>query len=144
MRFFFTLSVNPKPFSSHWWAGAPQHPAFKLGGLRPPDSPNGGLRAAIKSAKFAAWAAHFKSILGSSFERPTGKIHFRETHPQKESVTFWQIRYLMSVGVRKMTRDRFDKNKQKEKCQIILRDGGIVENTPTGPTKICPTRQTQF
>ena len=41
-------------FSSHWGAGAPQTPAFKLRGLRPPRPPNGGLGAAIKSAKFAA------------------------------------------------------------------------------------------
>lgn len=40
-------------FSSHWVAGAPKTPAFKWGCFALPDTPNGGLRAAIvKSVKF--------------------------------------------------------------------------------------------
>jgi len=56
----------PKPTHSSW------------GGFAPPDPRNGGLRAAIKSARFAA---HFTSIFGSSFGCPSRKIYFRNTHP---------------------------------------------------------------
>ena len=30
-----------------------------------------------------------KPIFGSSFERPSGKIRFRKTHPNKKSVICW-------------------------------------------------------
>jgi len=52
---FFTLALNPKPFSSHLGGWCPPNPRIQAGGASPPpDPPNGGLRAAIKSAKFVA------------------------------------------------------------------------------------------
>jgi len=58
--------LNPKPIF------------LALGGLRPPDLPNGGLEAAIKTAKLAALAANFTSFwefFGQPFARITRLGH---------------------------------------------------------------------